>query len=397
MKKNIISVSNLHYLVNNNLNLNFPNLRVEGEVAQITESSTGTFFFSLRDNYSSVNCVIFSSTSEAVKIIEGNSVIVDGTPNIYSARGSFQLIVKAVLKDGYGFQHEKFLLLREKLKSEGLFDLDRKKTLPQFIGCVGIVSSLNGAAIFDMMKTICNKLQNVDVKVFPTIVQGINAVSSIKKSLKNAIDDKDVDLIILSRGGGPAEDLWTFNEESLVRTISSSRKIILTGIGHETDLTLSDLAADFYAPTPTAIIERLVYEKNILINKIQTLKNIICNSVESYIQNIENSIDLLKYGIKNPKDTYVVSETRLNHSKQRMRILKTFIAKKISHDLFNVKQRLLSVDPEKILKLGYSITYDSFCQKTIKSSTEIKIGDKLYLKFKYGGAEVKVIKIEKLI
>ena len=395
MKKHVISVSNLHYLINNNLNIKYPDLKVRGEVSQITKSSTGTTFFSLRDNYSSVNCVVFSNFSLLIGIKEGDLVIVDGLPNIYSVNGTFQLIVKRITEDGFGLHHENFILLREKLKLEGLFDLDKKKPLPQFISCIGIVTSINGAAIFDMMNTVCQKLQNVEVKVFPTIVQGINSVNSIKKSLKNAINDKDIDVIILSRGGGAAEDLWTFNDESLVRTISNSKKIIMTGIGHETDLTLADLAADFYAPTPTAVVERLVYEKNILINKVQVLTNTIRNLIENYIKNIENNFEILKFSLKSPQEEFFVNETRFNFLKHRMELLKTNITKKFLNDLFFSRQRLLSIDPEKILKRGYSVTYDSFYQKEITSFKEIKIGDELFLRFCYGGAKVKVLDIKK--
>jgi len=126
MKKHVISVSNLHYLINNNLNIKYPDLKVRGEVSQITKSSTGTTFFSLRDNYSSVNCVVFSNFSLLIGIKEGDLVIVDGLPNIYSVNGTFQLIVKRITEDGFGLHHENFILLREKLKLEGLFDLDKK-------------------------------------------------------------------------------------------------------------------------------------------------------------------------------------------------------------------------------------------------------------------------------
>tara|TARA_A100001015_G_C14995662_1_gene716102 strand:+ start:697 stop:1749 length:1053 start_codon:yes stop_codon:yes gene_type:complete len=317
----IISVSRLNYIVNHSLSINFPLLKVEGEVSQLLVSKLGHAYFTLKDKESCIRCVFFRAELKGSTSIpvNGDLIVVTASPAIYSTRGDFQLRVSNLTKAGNGKLYEQYLKLKQKLFDEGLFDPEKKLNVPEFFNCVGIVASIDSAALKDALITFHNKLGRVKLKIFPSLVQGGSASIELARALDVASLDSEVDVILLIRGGGSIEDLLVFNNEKLIRAIAKISKPIITGIGHESDTTLVDLVADCRAATPTAAVERLVVEEEKSINKLKKNQLKLSDLINSYIYNFEQKIDFLFLKLKSPRDKIAINEHKFNNIFQRLK------------------------------------------------------------------------------
>lgn len=263
----ILSVSACVKLIKNVLTVGFPTrIMVVGEISNISIPASGHMYFSLKDSDSTISAVMWKFTSRRLKFkpANGMEVIIECKPDIYDAQGKLQLYVERMTPRGAGALELGFRQLREKLRGEGLFDPARKKPIPQFPRAVGIITSQTGAAIRDIQLTLHRRFPGVRAYLLPVMVQGEGAsaeISDAVKFLDAAAEKFQIDTIILARGGGSLEDLWGFNEEILARAIASARTPIISGVGHEVDMTICDMVADFRAATPTAAAERAVCDK----------------------------------------------------------------------------------------------------------------------------------------
>lgn len=260
MNKSMYSVSSLNRYIKQLLDndLNVSSILVKGEVSNFTNHRSGHWYFSLKDRHAKIACIMFASYACKSKILlkEGMQVIVHASLSMYEAQGSCQLFVTRVEMDGIGDLYMELEDIKERMRKENYFSLEHKKALPPYPMHIGIVTAKTGAAIQDMLSTIARRWPLADVEVFPTSVQGVQASSKIIDALQQA-DEKDLDVILLGRGGGAIEDLWCFNNEELAKCIYHMKTPIVTGVGHETDTTLVDYVSDMRAPTPTAAAERI--------------------------------------------------------------------------------------------------------------------------------------------
>ena len=269
----IYKVSELTSSIKLILEDSFPNIWVEGEISNLKSPSSGHIYFTLKDDRSELKSVFFKSDNEKIKfdIKDGMHVICSGRISLYEKQGVYQLYVTGLEPKGVGALQLAFEQLKEKLFKEGLFDESRKKPLPMLPDRIGIVTSPTGAAIGDMLKVLKRRFSNVEILINPVKVQGEGAKEEIAGAIRDFNDMNNVDVIIVGRGGGSLEDLWAFNEEVVARAICDSKIPIISAVGHEMDWTISDLAADLRAATPSVAAELVIAKKSELIDALDNI------------------------------------------------------------------------------------------------------------------------------
>jgi exodeoxyribonuclease VII large subunit len=269
----VVTVSELLRNVRDSLERRFPLAWVRGEISNFSRAPSGHCYFTLKDGLAQVDCVMFRSRAALLQgeLQDGAQVEARARVTLYEPRGRFQLSVESVRQAGMGPLYERFLQVKARLESEGLFDPGLKRELPEFPRCVGIVTSLAAAALRDVLTTLARRNPALAVVVYPVPVQGQGAARQIARMLATASERAECDVLLLVRGGGSIEDLWPFNEEPVARAIRQSSIPVVVGVGHETDFTIADFAADARAPTPTAAAEMAVPVRSELLAEIVSL------------------------------------------------------------------------------------------------------------------------------
>jgi exodeoxyribonuclease VII large subunit len=269
-----LSIGETVQLLNDVLEIQFPQILFRGEISQVQVAQSGHVYYTVKDENAQISCVMWAGTARTLsfKPQTGTKVRCHGRPNIYSGSGRFQLVVSRMLLDGEGELQRKFLELKARLELEGFFSPDRKRPLPFLPKAVGIVTSKTGAVIHDMMVKIRERFPSMVVYLVDTRVQGEGAANDIAAAIRYLDSSKVADVIIVARGGGSLEDLWAFNEEPVVKAVFSCSVPVVSGVGHEVDVTLCDMAADVRAPTPTAAAEMVVPRREDLFLRISELE-----------------------------------------------------------------------------------------------------------------------------
>ena len=369
-----ISVSQLNDYISNVISDNplLSNVQVVGEISNLKYHSSGHIYFSINDDYSKVNCFFPASyvRNLSYELGDGLEVVVTGSINVYKKGGYYSLFVRNIEVSGEGNLAKAFMLMKDKLENEGLFDKEHKKEIPKYPKKIGIVTSETGAALQDILKIVTTRNNVVDIMIFPVKVQGDDAANDIASmiDLINSKPELNIDTLIVGRGGGSSEDLWAFNEEVLARSIYNSNIPIISAVGHEIDFSISDFVADLRAETPTAAAEIIVPDIKKEIENIEGYKNLLLNELNNKINLDELRINNIMMDIKNNVTN------RLNDSIHKMQNLKLYLDEN---------------NPSNILKKGYSIIQDD--EKNVISSIESLIDDKDYLiKFKDGEKWVKI-------
>ena len=397
---------------------NLQTVYLKGEISNFKAHTSGHFYFSLKDENSKINAIMFRSNASKVifKPADGMKVLVTGRISVYEAMGSYQIYVDEMLEDGVGNLYIAFEQLKKKLQAEGLFDKAHKKTIPKIPKRVGIVTASTGAAIRDIMTTIKRRFPICETILFPTLVQGENAKDDIVRNIKRA-EDYDLDVLIVGRGGGSIEDLWPFNEEIVARAIYDCKIPVISAVGHEVDFTIADFVADLRAPTPTAAAELAVPNMSDLKKHIDQLSIRLneaiykkVNYLKLYLDSVKNSFVIKNPGVmfENKKQNLDLMNTKLNElmlgkvdkMKNELEKIKksyvltnpTLLYKDNVVCLKNIIDKLELLNPLNILSRGYSITYMS--GKALKSVKEVKKDDVLKVKLYDGMLEAKVNKIE---
>jgi len=273
----------------------YPAIWVEGEISNFSQPTSGHFYFCLKDNQSSIRAVMWKSSHRYLKWRprNGMKVIINGRVTLYEPKGEYQIEVTQIVPHGKGDLFEAFEQLKEKLKAEGLFDAKRKRPIPLLPRKIGIVTSSTGAAIQDILNILNRRYANLHILIFPAKVQGEEAAPTIVEGIRALNRFKDVEVIIVARGGGTLEDLWPFNEEIVARAISASKIPVISAVGHETDTTISDFAADLRAPTPSAAAELVVGKKSEFSDRLTNLTKRIVGDIRSRFLFLRNTVHLL--------------------------------------------------------------------------------------------------------
>jgi exodeoxyribonuclease VII large subunit len=321
---------------------------------------------------------------------DGIAVICRGRVDVYERRGEYQLIVSAVEPRGLGILQLKFQMLREKLLKEGLFDADKKKPLPVLPKCIGIVTSPAGAAIRDMLKIICGKFENMSVLIYPVRVQGEEATYEIVEGITYFNENECVDVIIVGRGGGALEDLAPFNEEAVARAIYASRVPIISGVGHEIDFTIADFVADVRAPTPTAAADMVVRAKSEFSDVIEGMRLQLEQAMRTRLEKAKLALYQEVMELKEQKEVFVSHRMYLDELLNNLIHGFTTYFTGRRTQVGSLAQRLVDLNPEDILKRGYSITVKRETGEVVVNAAQVDQGDGLSVRLHQGELNVTV-------
>lgn len=384
MKIKTLTVSEVNNYIKKILDNDFilNNLSVRGEISNLKYHSSGHIYFSLKDDNSKINCIMFKSKSLDLDIVlqEGMAVIVSGRASVYTANGTFQLYCDKIEQEGLGELHIRFEKLKEKLSREGYFNDEFKKPLPKNPYRVGIVTSETGAAIRDIINVIRRRNSKVDIVLYPALVQGEGAYKTVIDGIEYFNKTNSVDVIIIGRGGGSIEELWNFNEELLAYAIFKSKLPIVSAVGHEVDFTISDFVSDFRAATPSQageVVVPLESEKYREINDYDNkLKFIIEDKIRNERQKLNNLEKILS--LNSPSNKIANAYLEIDNLKDKIEKIIAFKIKSSKERIFSLNNMLNAHNPINILGKGYAIIEDEN-GKIIKSkeffedSREIKI------------------------
>jgi exodeoxyribonuclease VII large subunit len=358
-------------------------VHIKGEISNFKGATRGHLYFTLKDDESRINAVMFNAASKLdFDPKDGDAVLIDGKISVYVQTGQYQVYIDKMTLDGQGDLLKRLEELKKKLQAEGLFDESHKRELPKYPERIGVITAPNKAAKSDIISTIKRRYPICEVILFPAIVQGDLAKDSIVKMIEEANDPKyQIDTLIVGRGGGSIEDLWAFNEEIVARAIYDSRIPVISAVGHETDFTIADFVADKRAPTPTGAAEMSVPSIVELSNYINQL-NIRSNEyINNLIKLLKQRLDKYKtsYVLSNPLAPFEVKTQMLDGLYERLnRYIKDILFVKYKNTLELNINKLELLNPLNVLKKGYSIS--SVNDKPIKSIKDVKKDDKVTIK-----------------
>ncbi len=435
----VITVSELNRRARNLLEANLEMLWVSGELSNTMRAASGHWYFSLKDQNAQVRCVMFRNKAALLGFAPENGMQVEvrALPSLYEARGEFQLGVETLRRAGLGALFEAFERLKAKLSGEGLFDEQRKKTLPAFPRCIGIITSLQAAALRDVLSTLKRRSPMIEVILYPSSVQGAAAAGEIVAAIKSAAARNECDALILCRGGGSIEDLWPFNEESVARAIAACPIAIVSGVGHETDFTIADFVADRRAPTPTAAAEMLSPKRDDLLAELSARRSALQRCITRLGERAMQRIDHARRGLISPAERLArererlatasamlkrnwqaalqARHWRLTHAEQSLRAQRPDVAALIAqqqriaaqlqqarlrrfdaltHQVAQVRDTLELLHPQRILERGYSIV-ESAPGQIVRRASQAPPGSALTIQFAQGRIAVSVEEVLK--
>jgi exodeoxyribonuclease VII large subunit len=382
----IYSVSELNQMVQNLLEDAFLPVWIEGEVSNFASPNSGHWYFSLKDANTQVRCALFNGRQRYKdnQPKNGMQILVRAKITLYPVRGEFQLIIDQFEPAGEGALRKAFEKLKIKLAAEGLFEALHKKSLPKFPSTIGVISSETGAALRDICAVLKKRFPAIAVIVYPCLVQGKNASAQIVQQIQVANQRQECDVLILARGGGSLEDLWSFNEESVARAIFKSKLPLISAIGHETDFTIADFVADCRAATPSMAAQLASPDSNEyqqhLAKTYQWLVKTIGYLLNAQLQTLEN----LSKRLRHPKQRLQDSTQRCDELTQRLNLSIKNQLQTHQQKLLGLSRTLHAISPLASLARGYAIVTDAGSKKILRNSKSIKFGQKIITKLAKG-------------
>jgi exodeoxyribonuclease VII large subunit len=340
--RTIYTVSLLTREVKRLLETSYADIQVEGEISGLSRPASGHQYFSIKDENSQLRCVFFKNSARLcpVKLADGMQVILSARISLYEQRGDFQLIVKSIVESGEGLLRKRFEQLKSRLSIEGLFDSEHKSTLPGMPARVGIITSATGAAVHDIISTFKRRYPAIKLLVYPALVQGEYAAESLVSAINLAALRNEVDVLIFGRGGGSLEDLWPFNEESVARAIYHCTIPLVSAVGHESDISISDLVADVRAATPTAAAELLSPDKKELIRASSSQQTRLKNAIIRKYENACQQFDQMQARLAVFKRRIEQDINRYNSAEERFLRLSKTIIKERQYQLSSLASRI---------------------------------------------------------
>jgi exodeoxyribonuclease VII large subunit len=434
----VLTVSELNRMARRALESSLPLLWVEGEVSNFTAAASGHWYFSLKDASAQVRCVMFRGRNQYADFVpaNGDHVEVRALPSLYEARGEFQLGAEAIRRAGAGRLYEAFLKLKAKLEAEGLFDPGRKRALPGFPRCLGIVTSPRAAALQDVLTALERRMPGLAVIIYPTAVQGQGAGAQIAAAIRLAGRRRECEVLLVCRGGGSLEDLWAFNDEAVARAIAACPIPVVSGVGHETDFTLADFAADLRAPTPTAAAELASPEQGALSLQLDRLATQMRRQSSRLLHNQMQRLDYLARRLLHPSEQMRRQQARLELLAQQLRgRQQTRLAREASRlhqlaarlaspatriagehqrigsihgrirrsvqdslarrqlTLSRLQSSLAHLNPQGVLARGYSIVQNDQ-GAIVRDASTLRPADRLHVRFHRGRADAEVRRVQ---
>ena len=339
----IFKVSELADEMRRLMEASYPEIWIEGELSSLSAPASGHLYFSLKDDRSQLRCAMFKGRASINRYRPkaGDLVRVRAKISVYTARGDLQCIVQYIEEAGEGLLQRRYEELKQKLNAEGLFSQAHKQAVPKFAQCIGLVTSSSGAAVRDILTTLQRRCPGIPVIIYPSLVQGDTAAASIVEAINTAVAHQRCDVLVVSRGGGSLEDLWSFNDEQVARAIYNCPIPVVSGVGHEVDVTIADLVADLRAPTPTAAAELLSPDTTQLLTQLNTLGQRLPLSLKRQFQRLAQNVDMTGRQLAHPRQQLSNKQERLN---------------KLSNSLLNGHQRLQKTRQERLSASSKQLT-----------------------------------------
>ena len=395
MKLKTLSVGEVNNYVKKLVENDFilKNLNVKGEISNLKFHSSGHIYFSLKDENSKVNCIMFKNNAVNLdfRLEEGMKVEIKARLGVYHKEGTYQLYCENIKKAGIGELFEEFHKLKKELSEEGIFDEKYKRALPKFPKRIGIITARTGAAVRDIINVIQRRNKSLDIILYPAKVQGENAADSIIEGIRYFNNEKSVDVIILGRGGGSIEELWTFNNRDLAYEIFNSRIPTVSAVGHEVDFTISDFVSDMRAPTPSAAGELVSPSLQEMINDLLNKKEFLHRAIDRKFLNAKKDVYLLHKGLKgnNPKHIIEKRIKEVNSLEEKLNFLGKRKIDKAKDELIALNSILQTLNPLNTLGRGYSVIMDKE-DKVINEVSELKKNDMVKVIMKDGSVNIDI-------
>lgn len=371
-------------------------IELKGEISNLKFHQSGALFFTMKDENASISCVMYSGDVDGLQAMpfEGMRAVARGSVALYVRGGQCQFVVKRMRAQGVGVLYERLQMLKEKLGREGLFEPERKRALPPYPDTIGVVSSPTGAVIHDILNVSLRRNPDAHILLCPVRVQGIGADEEVVEAIHLLERLEHVSVIIVARGGGSMEDLWTFNEERVVRAVAMCKKPIVSAVGHETNVTLCDLAADLRAPTPSAAAECVVPVRDEMLNKIEIMRRQMQESARNAVAERQNTLKLaqIKLSANHPSLTIRRQEERLA---QRMDALLRAAERQIQNRQTRLETQTTALEllsPYAALKRGYAIVQNA--GRAISKAGGLCVGDEVTVRFADGVIHAEVLSKE---
>ncbi|ELU5586042.1 exodeoxyribonuclease VII large subunit [Clostridium perfringens] len=395
MKLKTLSVGEVNNYVKKLVENDFilKNLNVKGEISNLKFHSSGHIYFSLKDENSKVNCIMFKNNAVNLdfRLEEGMKVEIKARLGVYHKEGTYQLYCENIKKAGIGELFEEFHKLKKELSEEGIFDEKYKRALPKFPKRIGIITARTGSAVRDIINVIQRRNKSLDIILYPAKVQGENAADSIIEGIRYFNNEKSVDVIILGRGGGSIEELWAFNNRDLAYEIFNSRIPTVSAVGHEVDFTISDFVSDMRAPTPSAAGELVSPSLEEMINDLLNKKEFLHRAIDRKFLNAKRDVDLLHKGLKgnNPKHIIEKRIKEVNSLEEKLNFLGKRKIDKAKDELIALNSILQTLNPLNTLGRGYSVIMDKE-DKVINKVSELKKNDMVKVIMKDGSVNIDI-------
>ncbi|MCC5909936.1 MAG: exodeoxyribonuclease VII large subunit [Clostridiaceae bacterium] len=374
------------------------NISVKGEISNFKLHSSGHMYFTIKDDNSRISCIMFKSNGEKLKEIpyDGMNIVAKGYISLYERDGLYQLYVNELEATGLGDLYIKYQQLKDSLEKEGLFDKSKKKSIPYIPKKIGIITSPTGAAIRDIISVIKRRFPNVEMYIFPVLVQGEKSAASIAKAIDECNGFQNIEVIIVGRGGGSIEELWAFNEEVVARAIYKSKIPVISAVGHETDFTIADFVADIRANTPSAAAELVVPRLVDVIATLNSLNKRLLLSINTKINTKQEQLNAIKnnYHFKYPLNYIYDEKQHLDESYKRLCKITKQNKDRQDEKLRHIVEKLNNLNPLSIFSRGYAIV-ENDQNNTVKSIEDINEGDTLNINLLDGKATAKVLNITK--
>ncbi|MCT8987269.1 exodeoxyribonuclease VII large subunit [Shewanella phaeophyticola] len=439
-KNNVYTVSQLNGEVRHILEGQIGKIWLNGEISNFSSPSSGHWYLTLKDSRSQIRCAMFKGRNQSVRFkpVNGQQVLVKGTISVYEPRGDYQLLLESMLPAGDGLLAQEFEALKLKLAAEGLFTTETKRPIPQNIQRIGVITSATGAALRDILHVLARRDPSIEVIVYPTQVQGAAASQLISQAIAMANQRLEVDVLLLTRGGGSLEDLWCFNSEHLAHAIYNSALPVISAVGHEIDTTISDYVADVRAPTPSAGAELLSKDKGNKAEKLILLLSRLQQGMKHYqlqqsgrlnqlshqlqrhepqrkLQQFEQRFDEMQMRLENalqhklsrltlrhqqlhnrlqqrsPASTLTLEKQRLQYLTERFNDVSSDYFKQAAVRVAQAAHKLDTVSPLATLSRGYSIT--STNQHVVENAQQLMLGDEIHTRLKHGEVTSTVTKV----
>ena len=395
MKLKTLSVGEVNNYVKKLVENDFilKNLNVKGEISNLKFHSSGHIYFSLKDENSKVNCIMFKNNAVNLdfRLEVGMKVEIKARLGVYHKEGTYQLYCENIKKAGIGEFFEEFHKLKKELSEEGIFDEKYKRALPKFPKRIGIITARTGAAVRDIINVIQRRNKSLDIILYPAKVQGENAADSIIEGIRYFNNEKSVDVIILGRGGGSIEELWAFNNRDLAYEIFNGRIPTVSAVGHEVDFTISDFVSDMRAPTPSAAGELVSPSLQEMINDLLNKKEFLHRAIDRKFLNAKRDVDLLHKGLKgnNPKHIIEKRIKEVNSLEEKLNFLGKRKIDKAKDELIALNSILQTLNPLNTLGRGYSVIMDKE-DKVINEVSELKKNDMVKVIMKDGSVNIDI-------